>query len=187
MAQTTKKMLAHALAELLKTKPLNKITISDITGRCGINRMTFYYHFRDIYELVGWMFMETSFIPLERNVYSGNWQEGIRHLMVNALENKPIIINVFNSVSRDQIEKYIMHVFEKVFDDITDKLSAGMDIADKDREFAAYFYNKAFCGLVLDWIGSGMKEAPDEEVDRLSRMLEGNIEFSLNNMRRDKN
>lgn len=187
MAQTTKKMLAQALAELLKTKPLNKITISDITGKCGVNRMTFYYHFKDIYELVDWIFMETSFIALERNIYSGNWQKGIQRLMENALENRVIIKNVFNSLSRGQIERYFMQVFKKVFDDIIDEMSGEMDIASADKEFVSYFYNKAFCGLVLDWIGSGMKETPDEEVDRLGRMLEGNIEFSLNNMRRDKN
>ncbi len=187
MVNTTKKMLAHALAELLKTKPLNKITISDITGRCGVNRMTFYYHFKDIYELVGWTFMETSFIPLEKNLYSGNWRDGIQRLMENALENKSVIMNVFNSLSREQLEGYFTHVFKKLFDNIIDEMAEGMDILPKDKEFVAYFYNKAFCGLVLDWISSGMKEMPAAEADMIGRMLNGNMEFSLNNMRRDKN
>ncbi|MGM9936995.1 MAG: TetR/AcrR family transcriptional regulator C-terminal domain-containing protein [Candidatus Ornithomonoglobus sp.] len=187
MAQTTKKMLAYALAELLKTKPLSKITINDITGRCEINRMTFYYHFKDIYELVDWMFMETSVIPLETDVYSGDWQTGLRHLMENAVKNKSIILNIYNSLSRERIEKYIVYVFRKIFEDKIDKLSEGMDIADEDKEFVVAFYNKAFCGHVLDWISGGMQIRPDEDVDRLSRMLNGNLLFSLENMRRDKN
>ena len=52
---TTKIALAYALKDLLKNKPLNKITVSDITDKCGINRQTFYYHFADIMELVGWL------------------------------------------------------------------------------------------------------------------------------------
>ena len=45
MAQTTKRALEASLKKLLLRKPLNKITINDITEDCGVNRMTFYYHF----------------------------------------------------------------------------------------------------------------------------------------------
>ena len=52
MSQVTKRALEASLKNLLLQKPLSKITISDITEDCGINRMTFYYHFKDIYDLV---------------------------------------------------------------------------------------------------------------------------------------
>lgn len=41
-------------------KPLDKITISDITSDCGISRMAFYYHFKDIYDLVEWSCLEDA-------------------------------------------------------------------------------------------------------------------------------
>lgn len=43
---TTKKAIAGALKELMEEKPISKITVGDIADRCGINRQTFYYHFR---------------------------------------------------------------------------------------------------------------------------------------------
>ena len=43
MSQVTKRALEASLKNLLLQKPLSKITISDITEDCGINRMTFYY------------------------------------------------------------------------------------------------------------------------------------------------
>ena len=52
MSQITKRALEQSLKNLLLKKPLNKITISDITEDCGINRMTFYYHFQDIPALI---------------------------------------------------------------------------------------------------------------------------------------
>ncbi len=55
MSQTTKRALEASLKKLLLQKPLNKITINDITEDCGVNRMTFYYHFKDIYDLVDWI------------------------------------------------------------------------------------------------------------------------------------
>ena len=52
MSEITKRALEQSLKNLLNVKPLSKITISDIANDCGINRMTFYYHFRDIYDLI---------------------------------------------------------------------------------------------------------------------------------------
>ena len=49
MSQTTKRALEASLKNLMLQKPLDKITINDIAEDCGISRMTFYYHFKDIY------------------------------------------------------------------------------------------------------------------------------------------
>ena len=37
---------------------MDKITINDLTTDCGISRMAFYYHFKDIYDLVEWVCVE---------------------------------------------------------------------------------------------------------------------------------
>ncbi|MDK2961900.1 MAG: hypothetical protein PWP20_1026 [Eubacteriaceae bacterium] len=60
MSNTTKRALEASLKNLLLKKPLDKITISDIANDCGISRMTFYYHFKDIYDLVEWACIEDA-------------------------------------------------------------------------------------------------------------------------------
>lgn len=60
MSNVTKRALEQSLKNLLLKKPLTKITIGDITEDCGINRMTFYYHFKDIYDLVEWACLEDA-------------------------------------------------------------------------------------------------------------------------------
>ena len=60
MSLVTKRALEASLKNLLLKKPLDKITINDIADDCGINRMTFYYHFRDIYDLVEWSCAEDA-------------------------------------------------------------------------------------------------------------------------------
>lgn len=52
----TKKALADALKQLMAEKPLQKISVGDICERCNMNRKSFYYHFRDKYDLVNWVF-----------------------------------------------------------------------------------------------------------------------------------
>lgn len=65
MSSITKQALEHALKNLLLKKPFHKITINDITEECGVSRMTFYYHFKDIYDLVEWSCIEDAARALE--------------------------------------------------------------------------------------------------------------------------
>ena len=60
MPNTTKQALEESLKHMLLKKPLDKITIRDITEDCGISRMAFYYHFQDIYDLVEWACIEDA-------------------------------------------------------------------------------------------------------------------------------
>ena len=66
MSNVTKRALEQSLKNLLLKKPLTKITIGDITEDCGINRMTFYYHFKDIYDLVEWACLEDARRALDK-------------------------------------------------------------------------------------------------------------------------
>ena len=77
MSQITKRALEESLKNLLLQKPLNKITINDIAEDCGINRMTFYYHFRDIYDLVEWSCLEDADRALNDKKTYETWQEGL--------------------------------------------------------------------------------------------------------------
>lgn len=58
MANITKLALEAALKKELLTKSLDKITINELAEDCGISRMAFYYHFKDIYDLVEWVCVE---------------------------------------------------------------------------------------------------------------------------------
>lgn len=68
----TKKALASALKELMEEVPFEKINIASICGRCGMNRKSFYYHFKDKYDLVNWIF-DTDFIALMMNRPDDRW------------------------------------------------------------------------------------------------------------------
>ena len=57
----TKRALASALKDLMETMPFEKITISHICDKCYMNRKSFYYHFKDKYDLVNWIY-DTEFV-----------------------------------------------------------------------------------------------------------------------------
>ena len=55
-SQITKKALALSIKKLMETIPLSKISIRQIADNCGVNRQTFYYHFKDKFDLVNWIY-----------------------------------------------------------------------------------------------------------------------------------
>ena len=95
MSQTTKRALEASLKKLLLQKPLNKITINDITEDCGVNRMTFYYHFKDIYDLVDWILMEDAAKVMEGRKSFDTWDEAYLDILHQLQENKTLVLNVY--------------------------------------------------------------------------------------------
>ena len=98
MSQITKRAISASLKHLLLQKPLGKITINDIAEDCGINRMTFYYHFKDIYDLIEWTCVEDASRALEGKKTYDTWQQGLLQIFEAVLDNKPFIMNVYRSV-----------------------------------------------------------------------------------------
>ena len=107
MNNITKNALEESLKKFLLQKPLDKITISDLTTDCGISRMAFYYHFKDIYDLVEWSCIEDASRALQGKKTYDTWQEGLQQIFEAVLENKPCILNVYRSVKREQVENYL--------------------------------------------------------------------------------
>ena len=48
----SKRLIREALITMMRSKPFEKITITDIVRTADINRGTFYAHFRDIGEVL---------------------------------------------------------------------------------------------------------------------------------------
>ena len=179
MSQTTKRALEASLKNLLLQKPLDKITISDIAEDCGINRMTFYYHFKDIYDLIEWSCEEDAAKALEGKKTYDTWQEGFLQIFEAVKANKPFIMNVYRSVSREQIELYLFKVTYNLLINVLNEKAQDIEVSEEDRNFIANYYKYAFVGLMLDWIKGDMKEDPAVIISRLSMVMHGNFTRAL--------
>ena len=179
----TKKALAESLKNLLLQKPLNKITISDIADDCGINRMTFYYHFKDIYDLVEWTCAEEAAQAMEGKKTYDTWQEGFLNIFSAVQANKPLIMNVYRCVSRERIEQYLNPLICSLILGVVEEKSAEMPVSEADKRFIANFSEYAFIGVMLEWIDNNMREEPSVLVERTSRVVHGSILRALDAFR----
>ncbi len=179
MTQFTEKAIKEAFIALLNDRPLDRITIKDITEACGISRNTFYYHFADIPTLL------KSILDSEiERVLMGpwkelSWEDGFIQGAQFALENKRFIYHAYKSVRHEEIERYLNSVAGEIMREYVTRVAQGISVREGDKLLIADFYKSALVGMVVDWLNRGMKEDPVPVIKRLGTMLEGNIGLSL--------
>lgn len=133
MPRNTKKALADSLKDLLRTRPLSKVTIADITEGCGINRMTFYYHFRDIYDLVEWICREECSAALGGPLDRETWQEGFCRLCRHVLEERSFFTAVYHSVSREELENYLYRATYSILRRALDEFAGDSPVGEEEK------------------------------------------------------
>lgn len=175
----TQKALAESLKKLLNRKTLNKITVSDITNDCGMNRQTFYYHFHDVYELVDWIFAEEMKRYAQEGFTPDNWRDVMTRLMDNFLEERHFIINVYNSLNRKELEKYMRVFVKPAVTDIVNEIARNYDVSAEDIDFLTSTLTASLTGIVAEWIGGGMDPSYRLRLDKFFVLLDGMVEYIL--------
>lgn len=177
--KNTKQAIAGSLKHLLLKKPITKITISDITEDCHISRMTFYYHFNDIYDLVEWICEEDAREALSNNRTLDTWQHGFTALLETVRKNKAFILNVYRSVDRMQIEQYLKRVTERLLLAVIDEQTDGISISDGNKQYIANFFTYGFIGIMLEWIHHDMREEPEQIAEITSKIIQGDFRLAI--------
>ena len=180
MADLTKKALLEAFGKLIEEKPFNKITISDLTARCGLSRMTFYYHFNDIYGLMIWG-LETQMLAVSRDCINyENWKTGYLRVFQFGLERKAYIKKIFQTVEQENLEVYLNKIVERMVISVIEDKSGTRPINEEDKLFTAQLCSHVLVGTLVNWVSRGMKEQPEVIVKRVGCLLEGMIEKTIN-------
>ena len=185
MTNTTKLALEAALKKELLMKSLDKITINELAEDCGISRMAFYYHFKDIYDLVEWACIEDASRALQGKKTYDTWQEGLLQIFEAVLENKPFIMNVYRNVDRERIENYLFKLTYDLIVGVVEEKSKGLNITEEDKKFIADFYKYGFVGIMLEWIREGMKENIEDLVRMMDLTLHDTVTTSIHNFQKN--
>lgn len=130
MTQFTKKAIINTFGEMLYEMPFDKITVSALVKRCGISPNTFYYHYSDIYDLLEcWMTERTG----DYAVNSGNekWSDVVKEFLLVCKKNSRIIYHIFESLSRDSLEKYLFSATNSAMYEFICQRAVGHNVPEK--------------------------------------------------------
>lgn len=161
-AFVTKKAIADGFKCLMDKKPFEKITIADITDSCGLNRQTFYYHFKDKYELLNWILFSDVIEPFSNGLTIDNWSDHLMQILVIVKENSKFYANAMNTSHGEEFHRYLFNAVTGVLCQVVDQIADGRSISPADRQFIAEFFAYGVSGTVSKWVTTGMKRSPEE-------------------------
>lgn len=173
MSSFTKEVIIKTLFELLNEKPLAKITVKDIVERCGVNRNTFYYHFRDISDVVECAFKREVDKAFEQPVEIDSVLECLEVLVNLIGENRKAMLHIYGSLQRENFTNALDKMCQYIVSQYAEH-NFDPEILEKEEvKVLMHFYKCVMTGVMLDWMNHRMSYDLTEYAGKI-RALYGN-------------
>lgn len=139
----TKHALAQALKELLRDRSLEKISVGSICEACGMNRKSFYYHFKDKYDLVNWIYYTEFIDRMKTKTYTASW-DVIDDLCEYLFDNKEFYQKTLQMEGQNSFSDYLRDILIAFFmEDLEEAFSKEPSV----RPFAEFYADAIICAL----------------------------------------
>ena len=145
MAEITKMWIAEKMRQLMKHKPIEKIRVTEICKAADIERPTFYYHFKDKYDLVAWMFCTDAYRTDITSVASA--AAGMNKMKQEILFYK----RAYEDVSQNALWHYMLEYFVLRYSELA-KEKLGTEILDTQLAYSIRFYCMGAVGMTQEWV-----------------------------------
>jgi len=158
---TAAECIAEAFVILLKKKPYNDISISEICDRAGVTRMSFYRNYESKEDVIRkWLTNITdSFVADTKISYEhDSTQEYFTKLFTHMKKHQIICYSLYSSGQ----EQLLKHEFDRVFQ---------TNYRDKYDTYKSYFISGGVYNVYLRWLINGCEESPDEVAEKLEGFL----------------
>ena len=170
----TNKVIKDALIALLREKPLRSITVRKICELAGVNRTTFYKHFRDIYDVFEQVEEDAAqgLVDLIEQYYGRNSQDVLLLILHTIRDHREEFAPM---LQREEGQNLLYRMAMAAYRKLRERAAAD-GAAGRFPASALHFgyYAGGIGGVLGYWIGNGMKESPEEiaqEIRSLSAPL----------------
>lgn len=176
---STREALKSALLRLLEERPLREITVKDLVQSCGVNRNTFYYHFKDIPALLEELVADQADRIIAAQGPALSLADCLETAARFALERRQAVLHINQSAHRDLFELCLMDVCRRVVEDYAAAAIGSVPIPPEDRAVIIRFYQCECFGQVMAWLNDGMRYDIGKQFRRLCYLGEGMTERML--------
>ena len=170
----TKDALGKALKVLLEKKPLSKISVKDITEYCNISRNTFYYHFKDKYELINWIF----YTDMLENVNYFNDPSKLTNSFVNVCKclyaNRKFYLACFQYIGQNSLYEYLNEFYYELWRINIDVryTESGFKLTETELHLMAKMKAHSLVEIISDWVKDGMHDNYMSYFEQVHAVLE---------------
>lgn len=164
--------IERVFIDLLQSRELNKITVSDICKGAGLNRTTFYANYSDIYALADSI----------RDKLEGNLSE-MYHDEITQKFNSNDYLRLFRHIKENQI--FYKTYFRLGYDDNYKIITYDTNLAREHFqnhliEYHAEFFRGGVTKIIKLWLQNGCKESPEDMFAIIKSEYQGRDNLPLN-------
>lgn len=165
----TKRFMAQAMKALMAEKPLAKISVGDIVDYCDLNRNSFYYHFKDKYDLVNWIFSTELMAEMgTKDMDRRPAWELVEELCCFLYKDRQFYVNALSVEGQNSFSEFFTEMIKTL---ITARVEFDED--EDDAEFFVCFFADAFIMAIFRWLRSGAKTPPEQLAAKIKRAATG--------------
>lgn len=178
-ATPAREALMASFLRLLEERPLREITVKDIVQGCGVNRNTFYYHFRDIPALLEELITDQAERIIAAQGPALSLADCLETAARFALEHRQAVLHINQSAHRDLFELCLMDVCRRLVEEFAAAAIGSVPIPPEDRAVIVRFYQCECFGQIMAWLNEGMRYDVSKQFRRLCYLGEGMTERML--------
>ena len=149
MKNLTKNMFADALVDMMKEMPLEKVRVRKLCERCGTTSPTFYYYFRDKYELVVWIFLR-DLSQIYQNLRPGERKSGMGEIIRIIKRERTFYQKAFSDQSQNSLAEYIQNFIIRYYTEAI--LHDTGEAPQADQLLAIKYHTYGIMGMFREWL-----------------------------------
>lgn len=162
-----KQVIADQLTELLRRKSLDKVTVTELVEACDISRQTFYYHFRDLMDVLEWQHKQVLDQAVCNSLAAPDLPHAARGLVDEAFANRELLEHLMTSGRRAEIERMMVQSMEGYLAELLRRRGDDKALSPSDALAVLRFYASGIVGLIVSALADR-----DTDRDALARQLQ---------------
>lgn len=164
----TKRALAQTMKELMARESFSKISVGEICEACGMSRKSFYYHFRDKYDLVNWIF-DTEFIEVIQKCGFSSGADILNGMCGYFYKERGFYRSALEIEGQNSFRDHFTEVITPLMYSVAREIFSDRE----DEEFFTAFFSDAILASIVRWLTKGTPMPAEEYVARLRNLVEG--------------
>ncbi len=166
-SQITKRVLAEAVKKLMAHVPFSKISVGDIAKEAGVNRQTFYYHFKDKYELVNWIFYTETLQYIAMLAQIELRHEGLLKLWSYLNDNRRFYINALNVSGQNSFSDYLTNYIRELTQILLSQFCESGSLTKRQHEVLSGYHAYALVGVIKEMLEKSSIEDSSANIECL--------------------
>ena len=146
-SEITKRHIATTLKEMVRQQGFSSLSVGELIRRCDISRNTFYYHFRDKYDLVNWIYYTECVAVLKEKDYCTEW-ELLEDLCAYFYKNRTFYRKTLSVDGQNSFSEYFRDILAAI---LAETMEGNLG-QDPHLDFYVEFYTDAFLCALKRWL-----------------------------------